>query len=395
MVSSPDGVRDLLETLEDRFEKGRGERRFTRRLLGRGLLGSEGRFHRRQHALVYPSLHREALAQTADEIVAGAVRMEQGWRPGEVMDAFDLLSRVTTDVMIEALFGVEVTGPDGAELALALDRAVGALEHLPLPFLAVSKRLPFPANRRFDLAKRRLDSLLAGRIALARASDDEGDGSILTRLVRARRTDGTAMDDRLVRDEALTIFRGHKTAGTALCWAWYLVSRHPDVESSVLEEIDAVLGGREPTAASYEDLVVCRRVVHEAMRLFPPAWLISRRAAEDVELGGFRVPSGSTVVASPYVVHRDPRWHPEPRRFDPDRFLPERRAGWHRFAYFPFGGGTKKCLGDAFAPFEAVLLMAAIGRRWRLRPAPGHRVRPDPKATLKPRGGMPFVLQAR
>jgi cytochrome P450 len=310
------------------------------------------------------------------------------------VDVFEVLATTTTTVMVEALFGVTADQPEGAELTDALERAVGALERLPLPFLAVSGRLPLPANRRFEAAKARLDVLLERRIARARAQGGD-DRSILARLARARGPDGAGMDDPQVRDEALSIFRGHRTAGTALCWAWYLLSRHPGIEESVLAEIDSVLSGRVPTADDYPQLALCRRVVDEAMRLFPPAWLMSRRAAEDAELGGYRVPAGSTVVTSPYVVHRDHRWHPDPRRFDPDRFLPERRAGWHRFAYFPFGGGTKKCLGDEFAPFEAVLLMAAIGRRWRLRPSSGHDVRPDPKATLKPRGGMWFVLESR
>jgi cytochrome P450 len=203
------------------------------------------------------------------------------------------------------------------------------------------------------------------------------------------------MDDRQVRDDALSIFRGHKTVGTAVSWMWYLLSRHEEVERSVLEEVDAILGDRPPTAADYPRLDTCRRVFDETMRLFPGAWMLARRAIAEHELGGFPIPVGATVITSPYVIHRDPRHHSEPRRFDPERFLPEPRAGWHPFAYFPFGGGSRTCLGDEFAPFEAVLLVAEVARRWRLRPAPGFRVEPGPRATFVPRSGMRLLLERR
>jgi cytochrome P450 len=228
-----------------------------------------------------------------------------------------------------------------------------------------------------------------------RRARDTPDRDLLTSIVRARNADGDAMSDRQVRDEALTIFRGHKTTGTALSWVWYLLSRHPAVERRVLEEIDSTIGERLPTAEDLDHLQFCRMVMAESMRLFPPAWMIARRAISEHHMGGYRIPVGSAVITSPYVIHRHPGVHPEPLRFDPDRFAPERHSGWHPFAYFPFGGGQKRCVGDDFATFETLLLLATVGRGWKLKLAPDHHVEPAPKATLKPRDGLHMVLERR
>jgi cytochrome P450 len=394
LLSSPELAQDLLVGHDDRFEKGRGERRFTHRLLGDGVLGSEGAFHQRQHDLLVPLVHGGAIHPYAPTVVEHGVRMQAGWKEDDVVDVFDLLAETTMSVMVEVLFGTSVDGPLGRELRGALVEAVDALEHLPLPILPGVGRLPLPGNRRFERARGRLDELLLEMVA-GRRLGRAGNGDLLTTLVRARHPDGTAMSDEQVRDEALTIFRGHKTTGTALSWAWYLMSQHPEVEARVLDEIDSVLGDRLPTAEDLDGLVLCRRVVAEAMRLFPPAWMMARRAIAEHEVGGYVMPVGATAITSPYVIHRDPRVHQDPRRFDPDRFAPERRKDWHPFAYFPFGGGPKKCLGDDFAPFEAILLMALVGRRWRLQLQPGHRVAPAPKATLKFRHGLRMVVEGR
>lgn len=394
LLNTPVLAQDLLVDHDALFEKERGERRFTRRLLDNGLLGSEGEFHRSQHHLVEPLVHGQAIRPHAEVVVERGVRMQERWRDGQVVDVFDLLAYTTLGVMVEVLFGASVDGSEGRRLQGALSDAVEALESLPVPVLPGAEHLPLPANRRFGRARARLDSLLLHEVNERRA-DRTPRSDLLASLAEARLPDGRTMDDHLVRDEAMSIFRGHKTTGTALSWTWYLLSRHPDVEARVLEEIDSVLGDRLPTADDLAALTYCRMVVAESMRLFPPAWTMARRATAAHEVGGYPVPVGSTVITSPYVIHRDARVHPDPRRFDPERFLPERRAGWHPFAYFPFGGGPKKCLGDEFAPFEATLLMATIGRTWRLRLEPGFRVEPAPKATLKPRYGMRMVLERR
>ena len=393
LVSSPELAKDLLVDHDEKFEKGPGARRFTQRLLGRGVLGSEGEFHRRQHDLLWPLIHGTVIDRFAHAVVERGVLMQEPWRDGGVVDVTRSLNETTMSVMVEVLFGTSVDDPAGKILRDALAGAVTALEALPAPAVKGSSRLPIPANRRFEQAAAWLDALLLPRIAERRLGRD--DGHLLASMVRAQHPDGEVMDDMLVRDEALSIFRGHKTTGTAVAWTWYLLSRHPEVEARVHEEIDAVLGDRLPTAEDVGRLRYCTDVVLESMRLFPPAWMLARRAIADHEMGGYRVPAGSNVITSSYVVHRDERVHTEPRRFDPSRFEPERTASWHPFAYFPFGGGPKGCLGDEFAPFEAVLLLAVVGQRWRLRPAPGHRVTPWPKATLKLRHGLKVIAERR
>lgn len=394
LLSSAELAQDLLVDHDHLFQKGRGVRPFTRRLLGEGVLGSEGDIHRRQHELLVPVLHGPALEPFAGAVTAGGERMQATWVDGQSVDVFADLARTTTEIMIEDMFGVSVEQPDGWELTLALAEAVDALEHAPLPFIRGVERLPLHGNRRFERARSRLDRVVLRMVRECREAP--GDHvSLLAALVRVRHPEGDTMPDRKVRDEALSIFRGHKTGGTALCWAWYLLARHPGVEARVLGEIDAVCGDRVPTGEDVARLSFCRMVVDEAMRLFPPAWTLARRAVADHHVAGVTIPAGSTAITSPYVIHRGPRHHPDPRRFDPERFLSERRAGWHPFAYFPFGGGPKMCLGDEFAPFEAVLLMATIGRQWRLQLDPAHRVEPAPRATLQPRHGMRVILERR
>ncbi len=393
LLSSPELAQDVLVRHDRRFEKGRGERRLTQRLLGRGVLGSEGAFHRRQHKLLWPHLRGTALERHARIAVEHAIRMQEGWTDGRGFDAYELLNATNRAIMIESMFGAGVDTPSGRDLETLLTEAIDALERLPLPVLPGTDKLPLPANRRFERALALLDERLLSMVAERRTGDLGGD--LLADLAHAGLPDGERMDDRLVRDEALSIFRGNKTTGTTLAWTWYLLARHPQVEARVFEEVDSVLGDALPTASDLERLPVCRMVVNECLRLFPPAWMLARRAVAEHEAGDHVVPPGATVITSPYVVHRDERVHREPRRFDPERFEPARQAAWHPFAFFPFGGGPKMCLGDEFAPAEAVLLLATIARRWRLRPAPGHLVEPEPKATLKLRHGLQVVLERR
>jgi cytochrome P450 len=384
LVSGPDLIQQVLVDQERSFEKGKGERRFARRLLGRGVLGSEGAFHDRQHAALVPSTHGGVLDRYAATVVEHAERLQRRWSPGRPVDAFDELGETTLRGMVQILFGDPPGTPAGSEMTEALSGAVEALESLPAPVLPGADRLPLPANRRFEEAKERLDALVARHVVDRRATGRTDD--LLGALAAATLPDGSEMPAEQVRDEALSIFRGHKTTGTLVSWCWWLMARHPEAEAEVLDEIDAVVGGRLPEAADVPKLEKTRRLIDESMRLFPPAPLVARRAEVDVELDGYPIPRGSSVVVSQWVVHRDPRWHPEPRRFDPERFLPERRAGWHPFVYFPFGGGMKTCLGDEVAPFEALLILATVGRRWRLPLDPEATVVPKPLPTLQPKG---------
>jgi cytochrome P450 len=390
LVSHPTLAEDLLSTSAHRFEKARSEQRFTRRLLGDGVLGSEGAFHDRHHRLLDPLVHGAPIERYTRVITGWGERMQAGWRDGQVVDLSEALAETTLRIMVEVLVGDGADGTPGGEVRDALTGAVEALERLPPPIGDWVDRVSLPAVRRFARARARLDGLI---LPMVRARRGHEANDLLGAIANAG---GAAdeLDERQVRDEALSIFRGHMTTGTALAWTWHLLSRHSDVEARVFEELDAVMGGEPPDASHLARLPYCRAVLDESMRLFPPAWMLGRRALADHAFEGFVAPAGTTVITSPYVIHRDSRWHPDPRRFDPDRFAPGRRAGLEAFAYFPFGAGPKQCLGDEFAPAEAVLLLAVVGRRWRLRPA-GEQIRPAVQATLKPRGGLRLRLERR
>jgi cytochrome P450 len=223
-------------------------------------------------------------------------------------------------------------------------------------------------------------------------------GDLLSMLLMAQDDEdkGRGMTDRQVRDEAMTIFlAGHETTANALTWTWYLLSQSPDIERRLHEEVDGVLGGRLPTVADVERLPFVTRVVTESMRLYPPAWLIGRRAVNEYRIGDYRVPPRSIIVMSQWIVHRDPRHYANPERFDPDRWTAEFKAALPRFAYFPFGGGPRQCIGESFAWMELVLLVATIAQHWRFGLVPGHPVVPNAAVTLRPRYGMKMIANVR
>jgi len=273
-----------------------------------------------------------------------------------------------------------------------------------LPFAEVLERLPVPPLRRAKAARARLDAIIYGMIAERRAAAPDGSvrrgGDLLSMLLEARDEDdpssGGGMTDQQVRDEAMTIFlAGHETTANALTWTWYLLSETPAVEARLLEEVGRVLGDRLPTVADIGSLSYVEKVVTESMRLYPPAWIIGRRALQDYPIGEYLAPARSIVVMSPYVLQRDARYFPEPERFNPDRWTPEFRAALPPFAYFPFGGGPRRCLGESFAWMELVLVVATIAQQWQLRMVHGHRVEPLPLVTLRTRHGMRMTLMRR
>ena len=266
-----------------------------------------------------------------------------------------------------------------------------------LPFFEILDRLPLPANRRFERARGRIDATIA-RLVAERRQAPEGRSDLLSLLVLACDTegDGAGMSDAQLRDEAITIFlAGHETTAIALTWTWYLLSQNPAVEPRLQEEVDA-LQGSEPLGFEHlPRLRYTEMVLSESMRLYPPAWIIGRRAIALYEVDGYAVPKGSIVLASQWVRHRDARFFPEPERFDPERWRPEARDARPKFSYFPFGGGPRVCIGEGFAWMEGVLILATLARRWRLHLSPGQRVAPMALITLRPKFGMRMALEKR
>lgn len=403
-VNAPHYVRDILVTHNRFFMKGRGLQR-SKRLLGEGLLTSEDPTHLRQRRLMQPAFHRDRIAAYGQTMVAYADRLRQGWRDGATLDIAQEMMRLTLAIAGKTLFDLDVES-QAAQVGEALTAVMESFWLTMLPFADVLERLPVPQLRRAKAARATLDAIIYGMIAERRAESASSSGGspraesradLLTMLLLAQdEDDGATMSDRQVRDEAMTIvLAGHETTANALTWTWYLVSTAPAVEARLHEEVDGVLQGRLPTVADIGALSYVERVVTEAMRLYPPAWIIGRRALQDYGIGEYVAPARSIVVMSPYVLQRDARYFPNPDRFDPERWTAAFRAALPPFAYFPFGGGPRRCIGDSFAWMELVLVVATIAQHWTLALEPGHVVETQPVVTLRTKHGMRMNVNRR
>jgi cytochrome P450 len=396
LFSDPELVREVLVTNHRNFHKGRGLER-AKMLLGDGLLTSEGELHLRQRRLAQPAFHRQRVAAYGATMASYAAARRDRWRAGATIDAHQEMMALTLAIVGKTLFDADVEH-EAAEIGAALATTFESFNFgFFLPFGELLERLPFPATLRFRKARARLDATIYRLIEeRRRTGTDRGD--LLSMLLLAQDTegDGGGMTDLQLRDEAMTIFlAGHETTANALTWTWYLLSQHPDVEARVHAEIDSALGDRPPAADDLPALPYTRMVLAESMRLYPPAWILGRRAVGPFEAGGYTIPARSIVLLCQYTMHRDARWFPDPERFDPDRFTPERQASRPKFSYFPFGGGPRVCIGEQFAWMEGVILLATIAQRWRLRLVPGHPVATRPIITLRPKYGMKMIVQER
>ncbi len=348
-----------------------------------------------QRRLVQPAFHRERLAGYAAAMSECAVRARERWRAG-TMDVSIEMAQLTLSVVAKTLFSADVESEAG-EIGASMTSILEMFRVLLMPFSEYFDKLPLPMIRRFEKARARLDATIYGLIAERRKSGlDTGD--LLSMLLLAQDEDDHAvrMSDQQVRDEALTLFlAGHETGANALTWTWYLLSQHPEVERRLHEEIDAVLGDRPPELADLPQLRYAEMVLAEALRLYPPAWAIGRKALGDFTLGDFQIPAGSICIVSPFVVQRDERWFPDPDKFDPERWTPEAREARPKFSYFPFGGGARVCIGERFAWMEGVIVMAAIAQKWWFRLAPGQRAEPLPLVTLRVKNGLRMMAEPR
>ena len=395
LTSSPEWVRDVLITNQHSFTKSRMLQR-AKVLLGEGLLTSEAPLHTRQRRLVQPAFHKQRLAGYAEAMIVYAARTRDQWHNGETRDISTEMMRLTLAVVAKTLFNADVD-QEAHEIGEALGAVLHLFDMVMLPFSELLEKLPVPSVRRFKAAKARLDETIY-RIIQDRRRTGEDCGDLLSMLLLAHDDDGGTggMSDEQVRDEALTIFlAGHETTANALTWTWYALSQNPEIEARFHEELDTVLGGKTPTPEDFPRLPYTEKVFAEAMRLYPPAWAIGRMNIKPYELAGYSLNPGTIVLMSPYVVHRDPRYYPDPERFDPERWSPERKAERPKFSYFPFGGGARVCIGEHFAWLEGVLLLATLGQRWKLRLAEGQKIDHKALLTLRPKYGMRMNLEAR
>jgi cytochrome P450 len=306
------------------------------------------------------------------------------------------MMRVSLGIVGKTLFDADVAS-DADKVARALGAAMDTFTLARVPFWRLLLHVPVPSTLRFARARRDLDEVVYRLIREHRESGTDR-GDLLSMLLLARDEEGGtgAMTDLQLRDEAMTILlAGHETTAVALAWTFYLLAQNPDVETSLHAELDSVLRGAPPTDRDVKRLPFLESVLSESMRLYPPAWAIGRRAHESVPLGGYELQRGDAAVLPQWVVHRDPELWPDPLRFDPARFEPARKATRHRFAYFPFGGGPRVCIGDGFAWLSGTLLIATIAQRWRLELVRGQRIAPLPRVTLRMRNGLELVARSR
>ena len=397
VLSHPDDIRDVLVTNARVFHKGRGLER-ARMLLGDGMLTSEDDLHLRQRRLAQPAFHRARVSAYGDVMARYAERRADAWRDGETLDLAREMATYTLAVVGKTLFDADIEG-EAPEIGRALSDALAAFTFSVLPFAPLLLKLPLPVSRRFARARARLDATILRLVAERRASGEDR-GDLLSMLLLAQDTegDGRGMTDMQLRDEAMTILlAGHETTANALSWALYLVATHPEVRSRLHAEIDAlgdaVLGANDVVRLPYS-----RAVLAEALRLYPPAWVVGRRALAPYEVGGMTLPARTIVLMSQYIVHRDPRWWPDAERFLPERWLAGGGAtepARPRLSYFPFGAGTRVCIGEQFAWMEGILALATVSRRWRFEIVAGHPVVPHPIVTLRARHGIMAVVRAR
>jgi cytochrome P450 len=395
MVSNPDAIESILVRNAANFRKSR-DYAAIRSFLGNGLLTSEGTFWQSQRQLIQPAFRHENITLYAQIISDSATKMMSGWKDGEVRDIHHEMSSLTLEVVAKSLFGSTVEHDSrfiGTEIAAVMERF---MSQAALSFL-LPERMPLPKGPRLLRSLRRLNKVIQSIISDRRAHPIEGT-DLLQTLLAAEDEHGTRMPDEQLRDEIMTLFMaGHETTANALCWTWYLLAQNPSAQQKLHEELDSVLLGTPPTLADLPRLPYTEMAVKESMRLYPPAWGIGRQAIEDFEINGYRIPAGTNVFIMQWLTHRDERFFPEPERFEPERWRddPIRRGMLPRFAYFPFGGGPRVCIGAGFAMMEATLLLAMIAQRYSLSLKADTKVTPFFSITLRPKNGLAMQLRRR
>ena len=399
VVNHPDLIEEVLVTRNRQYIKHFALRK-TKGMLGEGLLTSEGDFWRRQRRLAQPAFHRDKIAALAGLMVDCTERMLQTWSAGQHRDMRDDMTQLTLEIVALCLFGADVSA-ESAAAGRAMDELLTDFTRHSLKLVRLPEWVPTGPNRRLRRARNHLNQLLGGIIARRRASGEDR-GDLLSMLLRATDDEGDgdgkgeAMSDAQLRSEVMTLFAaGHETTANTLAWAWFLLARNPEAEAYLHAEVDAVLGDRPPTFADLPHLRAAEHVINETLRLYPTVWLLGREAIEPTEVGGHPVPVGTTIYMSEWVVHRDERFWPNPLRFDPTRWADDPTRKLPRYAFFPFGGGPRICIGNNFAMMEATLILAAIARRFRVRVAPEAVVTPIPTLTLRLDPGVPVVLESR
>jgi cytochrome P450 len=399
-INHPDYLQHVLQTNSRNYDKQSHEYRPLKLAFGQGLFTSDGDFWLRQRRLMQPAFHRKRINQLGENIVRDVVSRIETWQPyaerGEALDIAAEMVNLSMNAATKALFSTGLRDDTEVEtISIALDTIINYCLYRTMSPLAPPLRVPTPRNRAFNQAMSELNAIIY-RILNERRRHGSDAIDLLSMLMEVRDEEtGEGIPDKQMRDEIATLLLGgYETTSNLLSWTWHELSQHPDVEAKLHAEIDHVLGGRLPTVEDVPQLVYTRMVLDETLRLYPVPWL-ERRAATADQIGGYDVPAGSLIYISPYVTHRHPVFWEDPERYDPERFSPEQPDTRPRFAYFPFGGGPRQCIGNSLALLEAQLSLATIAQSYRFHPVPGHPVEPKMQITTTPRYGLKMTLQPR
>lgn len=391
----PDGIQHILQDNQSNYSKETRTYASLSNLVGNGLISSNGDFWLRQRRLMQPAFHQHQINSLSEMICHETQSMLDEWETsirnrGTINVAHEMM-RVSLNVATQALFGSKVHDPDrviATSVSYLMSDTAFRFEHPFYPPLWV----PVAHNRKFNTAMERFDHVIYGIITDRRKHPGEKN-DLLDMLMQAQEEDGKSMSDKQLRDEVVTLFiAGHETTALALSWTLYLLSQHPEVEAKLRNELSEVLAGRAPTLSDLPKLVYTRMVLDESMRLYPPAWLTERKALADDVINGYRVPAGTTMAVTQYVTHRHPQFWEEPHRFDPERFHPDRSAGRHHYAFFPFGGGPRQCIGKNLSLLETQMILCMVVQRCRFTLTPGWQVKTEPELSLRLKGGLQMDL---
>ena len=394
LLNHPDYVKEVLTTQHRNFVKGR-PLEMAKELLGEGLLTSEGDFHKRQSRLIQPAFHRSMIESYVPALTKCVSNLVNGWKENMKVDVKEEMTNMSISIAGKTLFGSD-TEQEAMEINHALDTATSLFGRIPLPFSEFLLKLPLPGTLRFKKAKARLDKTIYRMIDERRQNKGEN-GDLLSLLLRSQDEDHDGgMNDQQVRDEAMTLFlTAFDTTSTAITWTWYLLSQNPEAEAELHEELDRVLNGRLPTVHDIAQLKYTRMVLGESMRLYPPSYVIPRQALESFPIDKYIIPRDSIILLSPYLIHHDPRFHPDPEKFNPRAWDEHSRSLNSKYEYFPFSRGPRSCIGEPFAWMQGILVLATIAQSWRMKLVPDHRVELLPLINLRPKYGMMMTLHQR
>lgn len=395
LLNHPDLIKEVLSTRHRNFVKGR-PLELSKILLGEGLLTSEGEFHARQSRMIQPAFHHKKIESYAAVMTEYASRLGKNWEEGMKVEMKEEMTKMTTAIAGKTMFNVNIE-QEAPEIDQALNAAASLFGRVSIPFAEWLFKLPLPSTFRFYKAKARLDTTIHRMIG-ERRHNSEDNGDLLSLLLTSQDEEGEGerMNYQQIRDEAITLFlTAFDTTSTALIWTWYLLSQNPQAEAELYEELDHVLQGRIPTFTDLPQLKYTRMVFAESMRLYPPTYIITRQALEDFPIHKYVVPAGTLILMSPYLIHHDSRFHPDPETFNPRSWVQHSPGQIPKYAYFPFGGGPRSCIGEPFAWLEGVLVIATLARTWRMQFVPDHPVEFLPLINLKPRYGMTMTLHRR